>query len=546
MKHLASIITLLLVTNLILCQDCPTQNIFINSNAKLLEFISDFPNCVEISTSLTISNTNDIENLDLLQQIESIHGGLSLTNNSELKTLSGFQNLRYSGGNVRIQSNPLLDTINQFQSLDTIKGSLTITTNSSLLDINDFHDLESVTSISINNPILESINGFNLIDSLSQNLAIGFCDSLKNISGFTNLEYCDFLDLTILGNLKSIDAFQNLKETGFFATRNCAIENWNNFGNLRKVENLTIQNCNNFINFEGLNNLNSISNHFNIDACASLFDLKGLDNLEVVENSLTIQSNQSLQSLEGLGSLNRVNDLFIENNSSLINLIGLTQLKVVEDRFDIEGNLNIENCIGLESIDSIGTELNTFGSDNRILICSNPSLSSLDGLENLKFIGENLYVFDNETLKEITGIQNTNISNLSLVAMKRNPQLDFCSINNICTFLETNSQNAQFEDNGTKCNSISAINEECETSSTSNPQLTHFTIYPNPSSSEFHLNANSYEIKKIEVYNSNFSKVIDQINLTKGLIRFEVPTKGIYYLKIYSNDKISSYKLIKV
>lgn len=72
-----------------------------------------------------------------------------------------------------------------------------------------------------------------------------------------------------------------------------------------------------------------------------------------------------------------------------------------------------------------------------------------------------------------------------------------------------------------------------------------FNVYPNPSSSQVTLlSKNNIEIYKVEIFNSLGKKVFISTQ-NNDLIDLSKLSYGLYFLKIYSNNKIETHKVIK-
>lgn len=93
-------------------------------------------------------------------------------------------------------------------------------------------------------------------------------------------------------------------------------------------------------------------------------------------------------------------------------------------------------------------------------------------------------------------------------------------------------------------NSTSQITQVEETEITE--LLENIKIYPNPSTGLFYFISNDKTQVQISVYNSNGSLIIhDNIVSNKWVIDLSDQPSGIYVLKVFSNNKTLTIKLIK-
>lgn len=80
------------------------------------------------------------------------------------------------------------------------------------------------------------------------------------------------------------------------------------------------------------------------------------------------------------------------------------------------------------------------------------------------------------------------------------------------------------------------------TASSNNDFNTKFTIYPNPTSNNLHINTNKF-IHKIEIYSLLGKSVLQKTN-TLNRVNVSNLTAGVYFLKIYADDKVATKKIM--
>jgi hypothetical protein len=192
-------------------------------------------------------------------------------------------------------------------------------------------NLTSVGSLSIfNTNQLLSLKGLDNLVAVEGDLSLGLLNGLKDLKGLNKLK-------TVAGSLS-----------------------------INKNEGLT--------SFEGLNNLDSVGNAFTIegnykvDSCKSLASLRKCASLGLFDTNI--------RSLEGFGKITKLTELRAFGAHRLANFNDLSNLQIVTD-IRIRG-CNSLKTIGLSSLSLVGGVLE---------LTSNNSLSSLAGLNNLKYIG---------------------------------------------------------------------------------------------------------------------------------------------------------------
>ena len=73
-------------------------------------------------------------------------------------------------------------------------------------------------------------------------------------------------------------------------------------------------------------------------------------------------------------------------------------------------------------------------------------------------------------------------------------------------------------------------------------------IFPNPNNGKFFIDItnNDYTITKMEIYNSLGQSIMEKLDVNKNRYNVDISTQpyGFYYLKVYSEDKIETFKII--
>lgn len=258
---------------------------------------------------------------------------------------------------------------------------------------------------------------------------------------------------------------------------------------------LQILDANNLTSLSGLDNLNSIGgslifnsigNLTNLTAlgqlsiigadlmmynCGNLTSLTGLGNITVIPGNLVLNSN-GLTNISALNSLEEVGgNLQIISYAILVNLSGLQTLQSVGGNMDllgkttgfsalnaltsINGDLNISNNYEISEI----TGFSNLGSVNALKIQNNTFLVTVTGLQNLNIIESSLLITNNPFLSDISGFDHPITTNNIII--NNNPFLSQCSVEAICQKLWQTGTGVFVQNNGTNCNSVPVILQNC-------------------------------------------------------------------------------------
>ncbi|CAN0477068.1 unnamed protein product, partial [Scytosiphon promiscuus] len=144
-----------------------------------------------------------------------------------------------------------------------------------------------------------------------------------------------------------------------------------------------------------------------VDAC----------NCNTINGSLTIEGGNDFSQLKVINKINR--DLIVTGS---LNLDGLDSLKTIGGRLILKDS-NSKEISGLSYLDSVGVGVS-------IISCN---LNTLDGLKNLKFIGDagELLITENPRLSSLSGLEN--VKSISGTVQLENLPLidDFSGLKNI-------------------------------------------------------------------------------------------------------------------
>ncbi len=286
-----SLLTLLSISycwNLV--AQCPSGDIILSSQEDVTEFATNYPNCSEITKSLSIrsiefspSNISDLSGLDGLTSIE---GNLKIERNGPLSSLTGLENISSVGGNLQIIGNISLTTLTDLSSLSELGGYIDISNNEALSTLQGLEGLNSVNgflSVFDNNG-LENLQGLENIITIGGELYIGSNDVLSGLGELSNLTSIGGRLALIYTVLTSLEGLENLVSIN---------------GELTLVDNFTLT------NLEGLEQINSntitnvrLTNNPQLSVCSieNICDYLGIDmnTAEISENATGCGSREAI------------------------------------------------------------------------------------------------------------------------------------------------------------------------------------------------------------------------------------------------------------
>ncbi|WP_299521863.1 hypothetical protein [Winogradskyella sp.] len=204
----------------------------------------------------------------------------------------------------------------------------------------------------------------------------------------------------------------------------------NNFDldDYESINNLLIQTNSSddpIVNLNTLTELQSINGSLIIANNYGLNSIEELDNLTNVGGEVSIVENGLFQSLTGLnniiGNVSKVNILY---NVNLINLDILNNINSIETDLNISGR--IENMDSFNDLNSIGGSFDLYGNNGT-------SFSSISGFSNLQSIGANLRIYSTNLpnlsiFQNITTLENLDIGdNMNLTTLNGLENLNYIS-----------------------------------------------------------------------------------------------------------------------
>jgi len=173
---------------------CPSGNVELNSQTAVNDFITNYPNCTEISGNLkigpnTIGGYSNVEDLSGLGSLNRITGHLLIVNNNDLTDIQGLSQLLLVEGNVHVFDNQNLTNLSGLGKLQTVNGSLRFLNNPALTTIGGMQDLISVAAdMEIGqNTALVDLNAFGKLTTVGGYFSIWENSALSNIDELTKL-----------------------------------------------------------------------------------------------------------------------------------------------------------------------------------------------------------------------------------------------------------------------------------------------------------------------------------------------------------------------
>jgi len=464
---------------------CPTGDITLDSQQAINDFVSQYPNCTDITGNVNITSS-EVNDLSLLTQLTTIEGTLHIEW-TDLTDMQGLNNLT-SVGTLYLIYNYSLVNLTGLESLSTVDRvqigdyfiliQETFFLTNALTSLAGLDNLSSVRTLEIiGNPALTDLSSLNNLTSL-QTLHLRYNESLSNLTGLENLTSVESLGLYYNFFLTSLAALENLT-----SVKSLDIQNNYSLVNLVGLENMepdTLTNvyirsnpnlaicqlesiCNylqtggtSYIagNGPGCNNLTGI-----IDATCDLSGQCGIiltnqaevnsfatDYPDCTELAYLAISSPAIHDLSPLSQITSVEGTLLIERTHLIDLTGLNNLTSA-GYLMVMNNDSLVNLTGLENLNTAGSVLigsytyNTFTPDSYfyhsyINDLQNKALINLAGLDNLSSISNDLIISRNDSLAGLTGLNNLTTIGNDLDIQHNDNLADLIGLNNLTTIGE--------------------------------------------------------------------------------------------------------------
>jgi len=343
-----------------------------------------------------------------------------------------------------------------------ISGNLTVH------NVNDLSPLNQLNTVNgylrIENSDVENFSGLENITQIGGNFIIRSCTSLNSFTGLESLTHIGG-GLLVGGQYSTVSEHPNCF-VSHILTGCPGLTNFEGLNNLETIdEGLFVIGNLNLQSFEGLTALDSIKGSFFRANNPKLKDFQGLENLKFIGGSIFTGFLKTVASFpQDDDTCNYYCECYdsqgLVDESRFASFNGLSGLEVIAVSLNIIDNDSIVNFEGFESLHTIGGSLaigeqNVYPFQNSI----NSSLESFQGLDELQNV-DRIFLESNYALGSLVGIDNINHITISNVEMMNNNELDICSVQSICNYLE-NGGTSEINNNAMGCNSDTEILQNC-------------------------------------------------------------------------------------
>ncbi|MEQ1744998.1 MAG: hypothetical protein ABMA02_06215, partial [Saprospiraceae bacterium] len=243
-----------------------------------------------------------------------------------------------------------------------------------------------------------NLNGLSHITAIKGGLTFTYTANLVDISGLANAKIGGNLivehnfDLTSLSALRFDSTLSNI-----FISNNPKLTNLKGLDSVRTVTgNIVVESCPKLTTLSGLENLLSVGGSFELKSLNLLQNLEPLGQLEFIGGEFKMQLVWFGPDMHGLESLKSVGNLHIGNAGALQSLAGLENLNNISQDLVLYQNGALYDISALAGVKRL---------ENTLEINANSSLKKLDGLQNLTRVGQlNLAVLP--SLNNLDALQN--------------------------------------------------------------------------------------------------------------------------------------------
>ena len=303
-------------------------------------------------------------------------------------------------GDLIIQGDDGQDPIVDLSPLELVThvyGSLKIENTTNLKNLHGLENLirvEGFVTIKDNNN-LETLEGLSLSESSNLYLTISNNPNLLNLHGLEQIQtlyYVFIYSNPKLINFKGMDQVQEISY--MMVSNNDAQTSFEGLNNLRHIGSLEIKGIDiiDFNDFQSVETIASLTLY-------NMYELKDLTGFTGKVTSTIDFMSISINTLEGL---NVAEELFSVNikDCSLNNLKGLSNLKRIKRDLKIHDNMSLNSLEGLDNLDFVGgSNLQIQGNSNLTNYCALSKLVN-EGTHPVITIDKNGY---NPTLEQIQG-----------------------------------------------------------------------------------------------------------------------------------------------
>ncbi len=308
-----------------------------------------------------------------------------------------------------IHGNVILNTIGDdpianlspLNAIITIHGNLIITNNENIETLTGLENLDSIYGeLKVtDNSGLDNLSGLNALQYVGKQIHIVRNDSLETLQGLEGLSHLhDKIRIIANPSLISLLGLDSITQSDdIISIRiNPALESLQGLNRIVRVRGLHCDSNAVLTNVDALSNLIEVSDTLRLRVLPALTDLTGLSNLTTVGGNFNINGLPKLTSIQSLSSLVSVGRGLQIKNTKLLLLRGLENLRTVGWQLRISNNQNLrliaDETSGLIALEQVG---------DYMTVKDNPKLKTLGDLPLLDSIGSGLVIADNRTLDSL-------------------------------------------------------------------------------------------------------------------------------------------------
>ncbi len=373
------------------------EEVQINSN-PLIESLEGLEKLTRVGKFFYIKQNNQLTDLEGLESLVSVGEDFKIEKNNNLKTLNGLKKLTTVKGDLHITENSLLLDIN---GLNTVKDSIraiAIYRNESLKEITGLNKITVVKEdviISVNT--LDKATGFNGIQTIGEGLSFNF-KYIDEMSWFDNLTSVESLGIgTEMDTLDLTDALKNLThiKEAFYLRSEETLEHFSGPNAVVEINKIVVTDNEKLISFSGFNGLKIIKERIDFTDNKVLNKIDGFNSLETINGRFNIEDNPELEYIKGFENIDFVDYLWMDENRRLIDISGFSNLKRA-NKIYLRRNFALKDLTGFKNLQKVNEEFD---------VSYTLELTSLNGLENLNFLGERLDLTNNDKLVDYGALQ---------------------------------------------------------------------------------------------------------------------------------------------
>lgn len=237
---------------------------------------------------------------------------------------------------------------------------------------------------------------------ITGHLFVVWNDEMETLPSFDGLTAIDE-SLRIHDNpsLVTADTFDDLFRIGgpLMFDDNYAIETFDGFsalteigGSLAMEGSLWPEDSAGLASIGAFQQLQTIGGHLQLRKVHGLVSLSNFQQLHTIEGRLQLDGLEQLESLQGVDGVTELGGLSLMSNHALVDLKGLEQIRSLDGEFFVWLNNGLETLDGIEELTTVG---------GSFYLWSNRALTSIAALAQLQSVGgETFYVSGNDLLAQ--------------------------------------------------------------------------------------------------------------------------------------------------